>query len=96
MRRAAGRRQRSALLVLVRPLPALLLVLFSELLLLRLELAALTVVMVLMVAVAVWVTPVRLTLEGKSEQLAYWPGVTGVQLSTTVPLNPFRGVRVRL
>ncbi|WP_281175987.1 hypothetical protein [Edaphobacter aggregans] len=28
----------------------------------------------------------RVTLEGRSEQLAYWPGLTGVQLRVTVPV----------
>lgn len=46
----------------------------------------LTVVMVLMVAMAVWGAPLRAMLEGSSEQVAYWPGVMGVQLRTTVPL----------
>src|SRR5260370_32050870 len=46
----------------------------------------LTVVMVLMVAMAFWAAPLRAMLEGRSEQVAYWPGVMGVQLRTTVPL----------
>ena len=46
----------------------------------------LTVVMVLMVAMAFWAAPLRGMLEGRSEQVAYWPGVMGVQLRTTVPL----------
>src|ERR1700704_1141333 len=46
----------------------------------------LTVVMVLMVAMALWGAPLRLMLEGRSEQVAYWPGLMGVQLRTTVPL----------
>ena len=47
----------------------------------------LMVVMVLMVAMAFWTAvPLRATLEGRSEQVAYWPGVMGVQLRTTVPL----------
>ena len=29
---------------------------------------------------------VRLKLEGRSEQLAYWPELTGVQLRMTVPV----------
>jgi hypothetical protein len=45
-----------------------------------------TVVMVLMVATAVWGEPVRSMFEGSSEQVAYWPGVIGVQLRMTVPL----------
>ena len=44
------------------------------------------VVMVLMVAMAVWGAPLRVMLEGRREQVAYWPGVMGVQLRTTVPL----------
>ena len=43
------------------------------------------VVMVLMVAVASCAAPLRVMLEGSSEQVAYWPGLTGVQLRTTVP-----------
>ena len=46
----------------------------------------LTVVMVLMVAMAFWAAPLRAMLEGRSEQVAYWPGLMGVQLRTTVPL----------
>ena len=56
----------------------------------------LRVVMVLMVATEFPCTPVRLRLEGSSEQVAYWPGVTGVQLRTTLPLKPLSGVTVRL
>ena len=44
------------------------------------------VVMVLIVAMAFWGAPLRGMLEGRSEQVAYWPGVMGVQLRTTVPL----------
>src|SRR5713226_966514 len=40
----------------------------------------LMVVMVLMVAMAFWGAPLRGMLEGRSEQVAYWPGVMGVQL----------------
>ena len=43
-------------------------------------------VTVLMVAMAFCGAPLRVTLEGRSEQVAYWPGVMGVQLRTTVPL----------
>ena len=46
----------------------------------------LMVVMVLMVAMALWAAPLREMLERRSEQVAYWPGVMGVQLRTTVPL----------
>ncbi len=49
-------------------------------------LLGLIAVMVLMVAMAVWGAPLRGMLEGSSEQVAYWPGVIGVQLRTTVPL----------
>ena len=45
----------------------------------------LTVVMVLMVAVAFCALPLRVMLDGSSEQVAYWPGLMGVQLRTTVP-----------
>src|SRR6266487_3486544 len=45
----------------------------------------LMVVMVLMVAMALWAAPFRLMLEGRREQVAYWPGVMRVQLRTTVP-----------
>ena len=45
----------------------------------------LMVVMVLMVAMAFWAAPLRVMLEGRREQVAYWPGVMGVQLRTTVP-----------
>ena len=51
------------------------------------------VVMVLMVAMAFWGVPLRVMLEGSSEQVAYWPGLMGVQLRTTVPLKPVCGVR---
>ena len=47
--------------------------------------------MVLMVAMAFWVVPLRVMLEGRSEQVAYWPGVMGVQLRTTVPCSCFGG-----
>src|ERR1700692_155653 len=40
----------------------------------------LMVVMVLMVAMALWGAPLRGMLEGRSEQVAYWPGLMGVQL----------------
>ena len=46
----------------------------------------LMVVIVLMVAMAIWGAPLRGMLEGRREQVAYWPGVMGVQLRTTVPL----------
>src|SRR5271170_6984903 len=46
----------------------------------------LTVVMVLMVAMAFCAALLRVMLEGRSEQVAYWPGVMGVQLRTTSPL----------
>src|SRR6266851_2442651 len=39
----------------------------------------LMVVMVLMVAMAFWGAPLRGMLEGRSEQVACWPGVMGVQ-----------------
>ena len=73
-RSEAGRRQRRVLLRVVR----------DEVL------AAvglgLMLVMVLMVAMAFSGAPLRAMLEGRSEQVAYWPGLMGVQLSTTVPL----------
>ena len=46
----------------------------------------LIVVIVLMVAVAFCAAPTRVMLEGRSEHVTYWPGVTGVQLRTTVPV----------
>jgi hypothetical protein len=57
---------------------------------------AVTSVTVLMVAMAFWVVPLRVMLEGRSEQVAYWPGLMGVQLRITVPLKALWGVRVRL
>ena len=53
-------------------------------------------VMVLIVATAFWAAPLRVMLEGRREQVAYWPGVMGVQLRTTVPLKLFCGVSWRL
>jgi hypothetical protein len=49
-------------------------------------LAAVTEVTVLMVAVEVAVAVPRVRLDGRSEQLAYWPGLTGVQLRTMPPV----------
>ena len=69
--RAVGRRQRKILSVVRVELWAL---------------VGLVAVMVLMVAVADWVAPLRVMLEGSREQVAYWPGVMGVQLRTMVPL----------
>src|ERR1700749_3555691 len=56
----------------------------------------LIVVMVLMVAMAVCGAPLRAMLEGSREQVAYWPGLMGVQLRTTVPVYPDCGVSWRL
>src|SRR5215471_1066104 len=50
------------------------------------ELAGLTVVMVLMVAMAVCAVPLRGMPDGRREHAAYWPGLMGVQLRTTVPV----------
>lgn len=50
------------------------------------ELLGLTVVMVLMVAMEFCAAPLREMLEGSSEQVAYCPGLMGVQLRTTVPV----------
>jgi hypothetical protein len=72
-RREAGRRQRRVLFRVVRG---------SVLC----AVPGLTVVMVLMVAIALCAAPLRAMLEGRSEQVAYWPGVMGVQLRTTSPL----------
>jgi len=54
-----------------------------------------TSVTVFSVATAVWVLPLSVTLEARSEQVAYCAGLTGVQLRTTVPLKPLTGVMVR-
>lgn len=56
----------------------------------------LTEVMVLMVAVEFWAVPLRVMLEGMSEQVALGPGVIGVQLRMTVPAKAFCGVTVRV
>ena len=40
----------------------------------------------MMVAMAFCGAPLRVMLEGSSEQVAYWAGVMGVQLRTTVPV----------
>jgi hypothetical protein len=53
-------------------------------------------VTVLMVAMAFCGPPLRVILEGSSEHVEYWPGLMGVQLRTTGPVNLFCGVRVRL
>jgi hypothetical protein len=46
-----------------------------------------TEVTVLMVATELCGEPlVRVMLEGSSEQVAYWPGLMGVQFRTTVPV----------
>jgi hypothetical protein len=58
--------------------------------------AGLIVVMVLMVTMAFWGAPLRGMVEGRREQVAYWPGVTGVQLRTTVPAKEFCGESWRL
>ena len=55
--------------------------------------AAATDVTVLMVATEAAEAAPIVTLDGSKEQLAYWPGLTGVQLRTTAPVYPFRGVR---
>jgi hypothetical protein len=75
-RREAGRRQRRVL-VLLRAAWGFVLCAVG---------LGLMVVMVLIVAMAFWGAPLRLMLEGRSEQVAYWPGLMGVQLRTTVPL----------
>ena len=52
-------------------------------------------VMVLMVAVEFCgVVPLRVRVLARSEQVAYWAGVTGVQVRATFPVNAFSGVRV--
>ena len=48
--------------------------------------AGLIVVMVLIVATALCAALLRVMLEGSREQVAYWPGLIGVQLRTTSPL----------
>src|ERR1700754_4124513 len=62
-RSAVGRRQRSVLFRRVWVLSVLWAVG-----------SGLTVVMVLMVATAFWADPLRVMLEGRIEQVAYWPG----------------------
>ena len=85
-RKAVGSRQRRILSG----------VLFGERLLLDVVGLGSTEVMVLMVAIAAWGEPLRVMLEGSSEQVAYWPGVIGTQLRTTVPLKLACGVSWRL
>jgi hypothetical protein len=58
--------------------------------------AVVTSVTVLMVAAAFCGEPLRVMLEGSREQVAYCPGLMGVQLRTTVPVKLSCGVRVRL
>ena len=53
-------------------------------------------VMVLRVAVAFCAVLLRVRLEARREQVAYWPGLMGVQLRTTAPVKLFCGVRARL
>ena len=48
--------------------------------------AGLMAVRVLMVAMAFWAEPLRVMLEGRREQVAYGPGVMGVQLRMTSPV----------
>jgi hypothetical protein len=60
-------------------------VLFRAAVVLRAVVLGLMVVIVLMVTTAFCDAPLRVMLEGRSEQVAYWPGVTGVQLRTTSP-----------
>jgi hypothetical protein len=79
----AGRRQRRVLLRRMRGV-------FCDVV------VGLMVVMVLRVAMAFCAELWSVMLEGRREQVAYWPGVMGVQLRTTVPLYPDCGVSWRL
>ena len=81
--RTAGSRQRSGVVVRVLRLRS------------RLLAEVVTSVTVLMVAMAFCAAPLRVMLEGRSEHVAYWPGLMGVQLRITVPLKTLWGVRVR-
>ena len=72
-RRPAGRRQRRVRVRLVWVA-------------LRAVVTGLMDVMVLMVAMAFWVVALRVMFEGRREQVAYWPGLIGVQLRMTLPV----------
>jgi hypothetical protein len=85
-RRPAGRRQRKALSKLMCGVRGTLCAVAP----------GLRVVMVLMVTMAFWGAPLRGMVEGRREQVAYRPGVTGVQLRTTVPVKEFCGESWRL
>jgi hypothetical protein len=53
-----------------------------------------SLVIVLIVAVEGCAPEVMVIAEGAMEHVAYWPGVTAVQVRATAPVKPFTGVSV--